>query len=136
MTRRLDGNQRLMVAYCPWINGPIDRLNRDIGQVFTAMCLEGKDNILNWNHFVPVVQVSMNHTPVPSLAKKAPVALFCVLPAASPIDFGLAGETGDIVTIDLVPGDLERKLSVRLTRVQKMHMKVQTARSEQTKRNQ
>ncbi|KAE9317125.1 hypothetical protein PF008_g18827 [Phytophthora fragariae] len=78
----------------------------------------------------------MSHTPVSSLATKAPVELFCVLPAASPFDFGLAGETGDIVTIDLAPGDRERKLSVRLTRVQEMHMKVQTARSEQTKRNQ
>ncbi|GMF47090.1 unnamed protein product [Phytophthora fragariaefolia] len=56
------------------------------------MCLEAKVAIRDWEHFIRVVRSNLNHTPVPSLANKAPVELFCVLPAASPLDFGFNGE--------------------------------------------
>ncbi|GMG18191.1 unnamed protein product [Phytophthora fragariaefolia] len=67
-------------------------MNRDIVQVFRAMCLEAKVDIRDWVHFIPAVQSNLNHTPVPSLANKAPVELFCAQPAASPLYFGFNGE--------------------------------------------
>ncbi|OWZ11511.1 LOW QUALITY PROTEIN: hypothetical protein PHMEG_00015451 [Phytophthora megakarya] len=99
------------------------------------MCLERKVDIRDWTHFVPVVQATLNHTPVLSLATKAPVELFCVLPAASPLDFGIDSEAG-LVTIDVTSGDIDRKQAALRTRVQEMHRKMQIARSEQTQRNQ
>ncbi|OWZ14974.1 hypothetical protein PHMEG_00011470 [Phytophthora megakarya] len=131
VARRLDSHQRFTVAYSPWINGSIQRLNRDIVQVLRAVCLEGKVDIRDRTHFVPVVQASLNHhwnemgpisnvqaslnyTPVPSLANKAP----------------------NPPTIDLTSGNLEDKMSILRSHVYEMHKKVQTARSEQTKRNQ
>ncbi|GMF53616.1 unnamed protein product [Phytophthora fragariaefolia] len=120
----------------PWTNGSIERLNRDIVQVFRAMCLEVKVDIRDWVHFIPVVQSNLNHTPVPSLANKAPVELFCVLPVASPLGFGFNGEDNTFLELGTTSRQIEAKLTLLRARVQQMHKRVQLARSEQTRRNQ
>ncbi|OWZ08102.1 hypothetical protein PHMEG_00019407 [Phytophthora megakarya] len=85
LRRRLKTQQQFTPAYCPWINGSIERVNRDILQVLRAMILEYKISTRDWIYLIPMVQSSLNHTPVPSLASKAPVELFTGLPCPSPL---------------------------------------------------
>eukprot|EP00644_Phytophthora_capsici_P005410 jgi/Phyca11/97370/e_gw1.1.1668.1 len=67
LSRRLRTQQEFTPAYCPWINGSVERVNRDILQVIRTMILD------------------LNHTAVPSLGNRAPVELFTGLPCPTPL---------------------------------------------------
>ncbi|GMF44945.1 unnamed protein product [Phytophthora fragariaefolia] len=85
LLRRLKTHQTFMVAYCPWINGSVERVNRDILQDLRAMTMEYKISSKDWVYLVPLVQSSLNHTAVPSLGNKARTELFTGLPCSSPL---------------------------------------------------
>ncbi|GMF09104.1 unnamed protein product [Phytophthora lilii] len=76
VSKRLNASQNVTLAYSPWSNGSVERLNKDIIQVLREMCLEYKVDIKDWTYFVPALQANLNHTPVPSLANHAPVEIF------------------------------------------------------------
>ncbi|GMF57034.1 unnamed protein product [Phytophthora fragariaefolia] len=84
--KRLKSEQRFTGGHSPWVNGSIERVNRDVIQVLRVMCLDYKKDIRDWTMFVPLLKASINHTPLPSLGNKAPVELFCALPLPSPLD--------------------------------------------------
>ncbi|POM62567.1 hypothetical protein PHPALM_28273 [Phytophthora palmivora] len=123
----LDWHSRYGAPYSPWMNGSIERMNRDIVQVLRAMCLEAKVGIRDWVHFIPVLQSNLNHTPVPSLVNKAPVELFCVLPASSPLDFGFNSKDNTFIELGTSTREIESKLE---------QLRARKARKEQTRRNQ
>ncbi|POM79226.1 Hypothetical protein PHPALM_3157 [Phytophthora palmivora] len=131
-SRRLTSGQKFTVTYSPWINGSIERIDRGIVQVLRAMCLEAKVGIRDWVHFIPVLQSNLNHIPVPSLANKAPVELFCILPASSPLDFS---KDKTFIELGTSTRQIESKLEQLRVRVQDMHKRVQKARKKQTRRN-
>ncbi|OWZ00171.1 hypothetical protein PHMEG_00028706, partial [Phytophthora megakarya] len=76
--------QKFVVAYSPWINGSVERANRDILQVLRAMIMEYKISHNDWIYLIPLVQANMNHSPVASLANRAPVEVFTGLPCPAP----------------------------------------------------
>ncbi|KAE8901206.1 hypothetical protein PF005_g14331 [Phytophthora fragariae] len=85
LSRRLRTQQEFTPAYCPWINGSIERVNRDILQVIRTTILEYKINQTDWPYLMLMLQTSLNHTAVPSLGNKAPVELFTGLPCPTPL---------------------------------------------------
>ncbi|KAE9073379.1 hypothetical protein PF010_g25098 [Phytophthora fragariae] len=105
LSRRLRTQQEFTPAYCPWINGSVERVNRDILQVIRTMILEYKINHTDWPYLMPMVQASVNHTAEPSLGNKAPVELFTGLPCLTPLrEFYLpdAGELKEVPEIDKI----------------------------------
>ncbi|OWY99161.1 hypothetical protein PHMEG_00029891, partial [Phytophthora megakarya] len=106
--RRLKAS--LTVTYSPWINGSVERANRDIIQVLRALCLEYKVNTHDWTYFVPVLQASLNHTPVPSLGNRAPVELFCGLPPATPLTFCVDTKQRRVVTVPVHKASISKWL--------------------------
>jgi hypothetical protein len=73
-------------VYTPWINGTVERVNRDILQVLRVMLLEYRLDTRNWVHLLPLIQANLNHAPVVSLGNCAPVELFTGLLAQSQLD--------------------------------------------------
>eukprot|EP00644_Phytophthora_capsici_P019272 jgi/Phyca11/132445/e_gw1.167.10.1 len=61
----LKATHRFVPVYTPWINGTVERVNRDLLQVLRA---------------------NLNHTPARSLGGHAPIELFTGLPPSSPLD--------------------------------------------------
>ncbi len=55
-------------AYSSWINGAIERLNRDIIKLLQVFLLEFKVSTQDWEYFIPCVLYSLNRTPRQSLA--------------------------------------------------------------------
>ncbi|KAE9196662.1 hypothetical protein PF002_g22989 [Phytophthora fragariae] len=84
LCKRLKCQQNFVVAYCPWVNGSVERANRDILQVLRTMILEYSISHQDWIYLVPLVQANMNHSPVASLANRAPVEVFTGLPCPPP----------------------------------------------------
>ncbi|KAE8886379.1 hypothetical protein PF005_g23452 [Phytophthora fragariae] len=68
--------QEFTPAYCPWINGSVNCVNRDTLQIICTMILEYKINHTDWSYLIPMVQASLN---------KAPVELFTGLPCPTPL---------------------------------------------------
>ncbi|KAE8963385.1 hypothetical protein PR002_g29306 [Phytophthora rubi] len=130
LSRRLRTQQEFTPAYCPWINGSVERVNRDILQVIRTMILEYKTNHTDWPYLMPMVQASLNHTAVPSLGNKAPVELFTGLPCLTPLrEFYLpdAGELKKVPEIDKI----DEFLADLRASIQEMHRAVQDKRLKQ-----
>ncbi|KAE8906314.1 hypothetical protein PF003_g10149 [Phytophthora fragariae] len=86
LAERLGASHQFAPAYTPWINGTVERVNRDILQVLRVMLLESRLDTRNWVYLLPIIQANLNHTPVFSLGNCAPVELFTGLPATSALD--------------------------------------------------
>ncbi|POM69893.1 Hypothetical protein PHPALM_13794 [Phytophthora palmivora] len=135
LCNKMKCDQRFSVAYCPWINGSIERLNRDVLQVFRAMILEYKLDLdhRDWMSLLSVVQCSLNHTPLPSLAYKSPLELFTGLPPPSPFRHAFVTRSGQDILIEAGNSDkIERSLAQLRASIQKMHREVSTAKEKQT----
>ncbi|KAE8979192.1 hypothetical protein PR001_g24622 [Phytophthora rubi] len=105
VSRRLRTQQEFTPAYCPWINGSVERVNRAILQVTRTMILEYKINHTEWSYLMPMVQASLNHTAVSSLGNKAPVELFTGLPSPTPLrEFYMpnVGELQEVPEVDKI----------------------------------
>lgn len=85
LSRRMKVKHEFTLAHSPWINGSVERINRDILQVLKAMVLEYKLSFRDWVYLVPMIQSSLNHTPVPSLGNRAPIELFTSLERPTPL---------------------------------------------------
>ncbi|ETO58889.1 hypothetical protein F444_22734 [Phytophthora nicotianae P1976] len=73
--KKLDIDQNFVVAYAPWINGAVERLNRDVLQVLRVLLMEYTLDTHEWVYILPLVQGNLNHTPVRSLGDRAPKRL-------------------------------------------------------------
>ncbi|KAE9009233.1 hypothetical protein PR001_g16486 [Phytophthora rubi] len=83
---RLKIPQDFTPVYSPWVNGTVERVNRDILQVIRALLMELRLSDKEWPYLLPIVQANLNHTPVASLAGRAPIELFLGLPPPSALD--------------------------------------------------
>ncbi|ETL25421.1 hypothetical protein L916_20724 [Phytophthora nicotianae] len=101
---RLQATQRFVPVYTPWINGTVERVNRDILQVLRVMLMELKLDTRNWVYLLPGIQANLNHSVVASLGGHAPIELFTGLPAPSLLD-----------TMSVPNGDSYRLLPVDMT---------------------
>lgn len=81
LNRRLNARQGFILAYSPWKNGSVERVNRDIVQVLRALTLEFRVNMLDWPYLLLLVQPSINHSPVESLAGKRRSSCLRAFPA-------------------------------------------------------
>ncbi|KAF0683199.1 Aste57867_24731 [Aphanomyces stellatus] len=86
---RVQGPHEFTLAYCPWRNGTVERLNRDILQVMRVLLLEYKLADHQWDYLVPVVQANLNQTPVATLMNKSPLEVFQAREPVLPMDMVL-----------------------------------------------
>ena len=61
--------QEFVVAYSPWKNGTVERVNRDVLQLLRVMLMEFGWDHNQWPRLVDIVTHNINHSPVASLAK-------------------------------------------------------------------
>ncbi|KAG2759317.1 hypothetical protein PC129_g9643 [Phytophthora cactorum] len=135
LSRRLRTKQTFTPVYSTWVNGSIERVNRDILQVVRAMLLVYKLSYKDWVYLVSMTQASLNCTALPSLGNRAPVELFTGLPRPTPLkDFYLPdqNELQPVPESDMVEGYLEK---LRCS-IQQMHGAVEDQRTMQRLLNQ
>ncbi|OWY94671.1 hypothetical protein PHMEG_00035531, partial [Phytophthora megakarya] len=86
LSSRLKYKQLFPPPYSPWINGTVERVNRDLLQMLRLLLMEYQLDSKEWPYLLLVVQVNLNHTQLSSLGDKASVELFTSLPASSALD--------------------------------------------------
>ncbi|GMF42754.1 unnamed protein product [Phytophthora fragariaefolia] len=120
-------------TYSPWINGSVERVNRDILQVLRVLILDYKLNHRDWPGLIPIVQANLNHTAVPSLAGKTPGELFTGLePPSSLQAVNLGPEVTQSVQPARTSAEIEASLAQLRASVKDMHRAVADAGLKQT----
>jgi hypothetical protein len=130
---RLKCKQIFSPTYSPWINGSVERVNRDILQVLRVLILDYKLNHRDWTRLIPIVQASLNHTDVPSLAGKTPGELFTGLEPPSPLQAVYLGPgVAPSVQPTRTSAEIEESLVQLRASVRDTHKAVADARLKQT----
>ncbi|KAJ8524224.1 hypothetical protein ON010_g16894 [Phytophthora cinnamomi] len=92
--RRLFGAQHHFVtAYCPWLNGSVEVVNRLVLKAMKALLSELKLRIMDWPSLLPVVQYSLNTMPSDRLGMVTPLTAFTGLPGSSQLRAIVRGDT-------------------------------------------
>lgn len=111
-------------VYSPWLNGTVERLNKDVLQVVRAFLMEYSLDSHEWPYLLPVIQANLNHTPVKSLAGHSPVEVFTGLPASSALDVLVVPATETSVERVVELGDMSDKLDSLRVSLQDLHREV------------
>lgn len=130
--------QSFTLAYCPWINGSIERLNRDILQVLRVMLLEYKVAQENWAALVPLIQANLNHRPVDSLSNHAPAEVFAGAKATTPLHKVLVATeaiAANVQEVNELTPDIKVAVKELKTSLEDIHHDIVTAKVKQTERN-
>lgn len=101
-----------------------------------ALILEFKISKRDWVYLVPLIQSSINHSPVPSLANKAPIEIFTGLDCPSPLDLIFAPDkASQLISGDLNSPDVASGLQALRESIRQMHKEVLVVKEKQTIRN-
>ncbi|ETV70710.1 hypothetical protein H257_13808 [Aphanomyces astaci] len=114
----------LTLAYCPWRNGTVERMNRDILQVMRVMLREYQLAEQEWDYLLSMVQANLNQTPAASLASKSPMELFTALNPATPLDVVVVGMNKELRESDWTVMDIPKNLDKLRASLQVMHKEV------------
>lgn len=82
---RLHCAHHFTLAYCPWTNGSVEVVCRELIRAMRALLSEYQLPQRSWPAVVPVVQSILNNTPLQRLDGKCPLTAFTQLPADSPL---------------------------------------------------
>lgn len=85
LTDRLGIDHHLISAGIHMPQGRVERLNRDLLSILRKLITEQRLDDSLWLSLVPITQMAINHTPVPSLGGLAPVTVFLGLEPSLPL---------------------------------------------------
>ncbi len=134
--RRMKSQQHFTVAYSPWTNGTVERVNRDIKQVLRIMLSEYKLDEKAWPHLIPLIQANLNHTPVASLKGKTPAQLFMGLLVTTPLDSLFRPHLKEYPEKVHIDSAISEALTNLHDGLSQMHKEVAEQREQQRSRNQ
>lgn len=116
--------QELGLAFAPWINEPVKRLNRDILQIVRVLLIELKLDTREWVYVLPLVQCYLNHKPVSPLGNKTSAELYTGLQRLNPIEpivVEIRGKPVALTESVSIPGE---KIERPRRRLAEMHREV------------
>lgn len=121
---RLKMERSFSPVYSPWLNGTVERVNRDLLQVLRALLIDYGLDSHEWPYLLPVVQANINHSPMASLAGHSPAELFTGLPSPSALDVVIrpTRQGEELVVVELK--DVEPQLSKLRASLAGMHKEV------------
>ena len=73
LCRQLKCKQEFVVAYSPFANGTVERVNRVVLAVLRALLSEWKLSFDDWPYVLPVVMMAINMSPVRRLGNLSPI---------------------------------------------------------------
>ena len=100
--------QRLLIqhhftaAYAPWSNGQVERVNREIRELLSALISENRLQQESWTELLPIINYVLNNTPSKRLAGYSPTEAFTGHPPTSPLTAIFRPEAADFT---IIPND-------------------------------
>ena len=99
------------LPYCPWSNGAVERLGKELIRVNRAVLSELQMRHTEWPDILPLVQSVLNNSPSPARANVSPVMAFLGREATPPIRTFLRSKTLRPVTLS--EAQAERAFNVK-----------------------
>ena len=134
LLERLSVRHDIIPAGCSWINGLIERLNRDVLSVFRPLLAELGITHNDWPRLVPLVQSILNLGPEESLGWHSPTEIFTGLTATTPLDTIVRSDR-DFATVALPIAELENLLLSLRASLRSMHEDVAQRTAERLNSN-
>jgi hypothetical protein len=103
----LRANHHFTASYSPWSNGVVERRNRDIRQILSAVMLDAGLDDDQWPQVLPVVNAVINHAVTPTLAGHAPITVFTGHQPTNPLGVVYKPEVKDFVSVDMSKPDVQ-----------------------------
>lgn len=100
------------LPYCPWSNGDIERLGRELVRTFRAVLSELKSKNNEWPDLLPVIQSILNNSQSPQSGNIAPISAFLGRDPTPPISTFLRSNTS--TTMTLKSASMEKTVNISL----------------------
>ena len=124
LSRQLQADHQFTVAYAPWSNGQVERVNREIKEVLTAMTTELKLSADEWPSLIPAVNAVLNNSPSSAIGGYSPITAFTGRPATSPLDCVFKTDTKTLLSVPLDEPAIKRKVEALRMQLQELHVKI------------
>lgn len=83
--KALKTNHHFTLPYCPWSNGTVEVVCRELKKVMKSITNEFRLPTKAWKFTLPIVQLALNNSPLRRLNGKFPLTLFTGHPQESPV---------------------------------------------------
>jgi hypothetical protein len=86
LNRVLSTNHHFTTPYCPWSNGTVERLNREIKKVLKVILSEFRMHKNQWPLLLGLAQYILNSTKLKRLVGHCPITVFTGLEVMKPLN--------------------------------------------------
>lgn len=122
------------LPYCPWSNGGIERLGKELLRTARAIISELQLRVDSWPDVIPVIQSALNLSPSPQRHNVCPLTAFTGQEPRPPISTIVRSDTAKPITMS----DLQRERAIHIDELVKlmadMRPTIQTSLSENRRR--
>lgn len=122
----LKAEHHFTTAYCPWANGTVEVVCRELLRATRAILSEFQYPSKSWPTVLPIVQSALNNSPSRRLNGKCPLTAFTGLPQSTPM-LTIKNEASipAVKTLDLIRADQLLNIDRIQTSLDNMHKSVQ-----------
>lgn len=99
VSKGLSAPYHFTLPYCPWSNGAVDRLGKELVRTCRAILSELQMRPEEWPDILPIIQSTLNNTPSRHRQKIAPITAFIGADPTPPIRTFLRTSTVTPVTV-------------------------------------
>ena len=85
LAKKLRVDHKFSLPYCPWSNGTVDVVCRELVRSTRALLSEAQLARKEWPTVVPIVQAALNSTPSKRINGRCPLTVFSGLASDNPI---------------------------------------------------
>ena len=135
LRRLLQVDHHFVTAYCPWANGTVERVNKDILVVLKSLLSEFRLPATEWPRLVTLIQMVLNNTPSTALGNLAPIQVFTGQEPSSPLDAIMAFNFKEHFQSERIAVEFVQKTFNSLSQsLRAMHKKVEVSKQKQRER--
>lgn len=122
------------LPYCPWSNGAVERLGKELLRVTRSLLSELQQRPDSWPQLVPVVQSAINNAPSPQRNGVAPITAFTGREPSTPISTFL--RMGDSVPQTISEAQREKGFNIQslITAMEDLHPLIEHSLEKERKR--
>lgn len=110
LTKGLHSRHHFTLPYCPWSNGAVERLGRELLRISRALLSKTQFPKEEWPQLPPIFQSAINNSPSPARNNIAPITAFTGAAPSRPIDTFIRTTDSSVVTLT----DIQRERALHV----------------------
>ncbi len=128
-------SHELCVAYSPWSNGSVERVNRDIKALLKILMRVSDDPWENWHYFLPAVMKILNEAPTTALGAHAPKEVFMGFEAFNPLNTVFHPQSMKFTAVNITAADVASAVTNLKQRIAELGVITQEKMQEQMEKS-